>query len=170
MLYKKMKIETLHIDCEKYIFGLLLFAYILGVCLGCYFVFSSKENAIFTSYLVSKSPLKIIMYFIFALILKYSGVLSSFVCLLPALVGLQNSVYYCSIILEKNKDVFVSLLPLVLKDTSITLLLIIYITLIAYQIIEKKYDYKNDFKYFSVYVIGSVSVLAIDYAIKSFVS
>lgn len=170
MLYKKNKNEDSFIEAEKYIFGLLLFAYILGVCLGCYFVFSNKENEVFISYLTSKSPLRILMYFIFVLVLKYSGVLSSFVCLLPAMLGLQNSVYYCSEILQKKEGVIFSFIPLILKDTTITLLLIIYITLVVFQIISKKYDTKNDFKYFSVYIIGIVSVLAIDYAISSIIS
>lgn len=169
MLYKKSNIKSASPDGEKYIFGVLIFTYIVGVCSGCYLVFSNSKNLAVTEYLVSKNPFLLLLYFLLALVLKYSGILSSLICLLPAALGLQNAIYYCSSILQKSENIFPSLLTATLKDTSVSLLLIIYTTLIAFQIISKRYNIRNDLKYLAVYIMGIVSISAIDYALSSFI-
>ena len=97
MVYKKSdnKSKGLSINLEKYIFSLLILSYILGMCIGSFFVFSNSDNALSTSYMSSRSPLKITMYFVIALVLKYSGILSSTVCLLMFVFGFVFCSLYC---------------------------------------------------------------------------
>lgn len=153
---KTNKIKIKHI--EKYTLILLLAGYILGICIGAIFVFTNSKSIEFTDIFINTNNLNFILYFILALILKYSGILSGAICILPVFMGICNSINYCNYILNcENKIIYSTVLSL-LKDTSICLLLIFYIIIIIIQISSQKYILRKDIKYLSAYILGAMIV------------
>ncbi len=167
MVNKKFSSKK-HINTDKYIFMLLLLSYIAGICIGSFFVLSDSENARFTNVILSQINFKVLLYFIMALLLKYSGVLSGILGILPLFIGIQNSADYCCGILNKTDIKYETALTM-LKDTSIVMLLVFYIIVIINQIINKKYNLKKDIKYFSVYFMAATAVLIMEYVLKTFI-
>ena len=154
---------------EKYTFILLISGYVSGICIGAFFVFSNAENAAFTQTVVKNNDLKTLVFFVLALILKYSGILSGAMCTLPLFLGIHNSAYYCNyIISSKNKLIYTAVLDM-LKDTSVCILLILYIMIIIIQITSKKYIIKKDIKYLAVYLSGAAIIYILEYTLKIFI-
>lgn len=168
MVHKSKENRKQFIKAEKYILILLVISYIAGVCSGCYFVLSNKDNAIFTSYITTGNAINIGIFFILALLLKYSGVLSGLLYVLPFFSGIQNSACYCRYFLMDKVPVE-SLIFAVIKDSAVILLLILYIIVIISQILNRKYNIKKDFKYFSLYFSGMIIVYIIDFIIKTII-
>ena len=54
MIHKKFN-DRRRIHAEKYIFILLLFSYVLGICIGSFFVMSDNKNADFSGLILSDS-------------------------------------------------------------------------------------------------------------------
>ena len=158
-----------YINTEKYALILLLFGYVLGILIGCFFVYSNAENAELINNLIKDSYVKKLIYFISALILKYSGILSGAICTLPIFSGIQNSAYYCSYILNSDKKIIYKIVLKMLSDTALTILLILYLIIIINQIANKKYNLKKDFKYFSVYIGGSSIIIILKYVLENFI-
>ena len=167
MIHKKFN-DCRRIHAEKYIFVLLLFSYILGICIGSFFVMSDNKNADFSGLIVSDSSFKVLIYFILAILFKYSGVLSGMLGILPLFLGIQNSANYCCLILDNNVNKYKTALTM-LKDTAIVMLLAFYIIVIINQIINKKYIFKRDLKYFFVYFIASVTIIIMESIINSII-
>jgi len=167
MVNKKFNNKKI-INAEKYIFLLLLLSYITGICIGSFFVFSNNDNAKFTNVLISQKDFKVLLYFIIALLLKYSGVLSGMLSILPLFLGIQNAANYSCCILNisdtKYKTAFT-----ILKDTAIVMLLVFYIIIIINQIINKKYILKKDIKYFTVYFIAATVIIVLGNILKKFI-
>ncbi|MEG0019331.1 MAG: hypothetical protein RR728_02190, partial [Oscillospiraceae bacterium] len=86
MIYKKSNVKSAAAEGEKYVFLILFFTYIIGVCAGCYFVFSNSKNVAVIDFMLCKSHVAILLYFTVALVLKYSGILSSLMCVLPMIL------------------------------------------------------------------------------------
>ena len=162
-------VKTKRIKTERRIFSIILLFYIFGICAGCLFVFGSRENAEFTNNVFSYNSAKIIIYFIAAFMLKYSGVLSCGICILPTIIGIQNASYYCSTILYSQDKFSYSIVFNILKDTALTMLFILYILILFTQIINKKYNIKRDVKYLSVYIIGANIIIFTDFIIRRFI-
>ena len=165
MVNKKLNFKKA-INAEKYIFCILLLGYILGICIGSFFVLDNAENATFTSNVMSDKNFKALLYFIIALLLKYSGVLSGLLIILPMFLGIHNSAGYSCIILN-NESLKYKTAFAMLKDTAIVMLLVLYIVLIVNQIINKKYNLKKDCKYFIVYFGASSLIILIEQLINT---
>lgn len=168
MVSKTKRNRKKYINAEKYILTLLIIFYIAGVSSGCYFVLSSNENAYFVNYVLSDNSFKIFLYFFAAFLLKYSGIFSGGLYILLFFLGIQNSVSYCNMILNRE-DIFYDTILNILKDTSVTMLLILYIIIIVSQLINKKFNLKKDIKYLSVYIIGVSVILSIEFIINKFI-
>lgn len=154
---------------ERYTFILLIAGYILGICTGSIFVFSNSSNIEFAGAVINSNNINYILYFIFALILKYSGILSGSICILPVFMGICNSSRYCCYILNsENKLIYTTILTL-FKDTSISLLLIYYIIIIIIQICSQKYILRKDIKYLSAYLLGAIIINILENMIITFV-
>lgn len=164
MVHKKSN-EYRKINAEKYIFALLLLSYILGICIGSFFVMSDSRNAEFSGVMLSDSNFKVLIYFITAVLLKYSGVLSGLLVVLPLFLGIQNSANYCCVILNTDINKYKTALTM-LKDTAIVMLLVFYIIVIVNQIINKKYVLNKDLKYFTVYFTATVVIIILETIIK----
>ena len=169
MVSKIKKSKTNEIFSEKYILILLISGYLLGICIGCYFVFSNISNADFTNNVIKSGYIKSLIFFPCAFILKYSGVLSGFICTLTLFTGTQNALLYCNNILNTDNKIVYPLILTVLKDTAVIILLILYITIIINQIIHKKYNIKKDIKYFSVYFCGAIIINVSEFILKTFI-
>jgi len=169
MMLKKNRNIKNNAAFEKYILIVLLSSYLLGVCIGCYFIFSSDINYGYAENIVQIQTFGILLYFVIALILKYSGILKGIIYILITFLGIQNSANYCNYILNKSDKIIYSTVLAVIKDSTVTLLLILYIIVIINQIINKKYIVKKDLKYFSVYFTGALIILLLEYALKTFI-
>lgn len=152
----------------KYIFVLLLLSYILGICIGSFFVFSNKVNAEFTHRIISNYDFKVLLYFITALLLKYSGVLSGLLAALPLFLGIQNSAGYSCKIMNPFTIKYEAALTAI-KDTAVIMLLIFYIIIIINQIINKRYQLKKDLKHFCVYFSGALIVILLHILIRTII-
>ena len=160
-MIKKIKEKQNNTDIEKYIFILLIIAYISGIISGCCFIFKNPDNIELTKYLTLNNTITFVIYLISAFLLKYSGVLCCFICFLPFLNGIQNSVYYSKILLFSNDiNLYLNILNSI-KDTAISLLLILYLLVIISQIICRKYNIKKDIKCFTTYIISSILIYVI---------
>lgn len=158
MINKRNKSKNKIRNLEKYSLILLISGYVFGIFTGAFFVFSDNQNAEFTNTVITHNNLDIFIYFAVALILKYSGILSGAMCLLPIFLGIHNSTYYCDYIINaENKLIYTTVLT-ILKDTSVCILLILYITILIVQISLQKNNFKKDIKYLIVYITG-VSVI-----------
>lgn len=153
---------------HKYIFILLLLSYILGICIGSFFVFSDEINADFTNKIISHHNFKALLYFIIAFMLKYSGVLSGLLAALPLFLGIQNSAGYSCKIMNPSSIKYEAALTAI-KDAAVIMLLIFYIIIIINQIINKRYLLKKDLKYFCVYFSGALIVIILHILIKSII-
>ena len=91
--------QQIKINTEKYTLILLTFGYMLGVCVGCFFILSGSDNTVLANRVVQSGGVKHLLYFMLALMLKYSGILNGAICTLPVFLGIQNSIYYSSKIL-----------------------------------------------------------------------
>lgn len=159
MVNKKTNSNKL-VKTEKYVFFLLLLSYITGICTGSFFVFSDDINMVFTQKVLSPNDFKVLLYFIMAFMLKYSGIASGLLIVLPFFLGIQNSAdYSCNIITADLKKYEAALTTI--KDTAVIMLLILYIMIIISQIINKKYAIKKDIKYFIVYFSGTTIILVL---------
>ena len=156
-------------NLEKYLFILLLSGYIVGLCIGSYFVFSNKQNAVLANNIAAAGLISSVIYFPAAAILKYSGILSGLIGILTVFSGIQNSIIYSNNILNSHINTTYSKIVTVLKDTSVIILLIIYITIIIIQISNNRYNLKKDIKYFISYFSGAVIVNIIEYILKNFI-
>ncbi|MBE6887024.1 MAG: hypothetical protein E7484_01240 [Ruminococcaceae bacterium] len=168
MVNKTKESRKQAIKAEKYILLFLLISYISGVCSGCYFVLSNKDNALFTSYITTGDAINVGIFFILSLLLKYSGILSVLLYFLPFFSGIQNSANYCNYLLMDNIPVY-SIISDAIKDTAIVLLLILYIIVILSQILNRKFNIKKDLKYFLLYFSGMTVIYIIDYIITTVV-
>ena len=160
MINKSSEQKNKSVLKNKYIIALLIAFYLTGIYFGCYYIFS-KDITHFLNFLDINS-INSAVYIILALLLKYSGIMSVLLYILPFFSGLQNSVLYCQNIINGNSNI-----GIVIKDTAVTMLLIIYITIIIMQIINKKYNIKKDVKYFSVYFCGVIIIQIISQFINS---
>ena len=157
-MIKKIKEKRNNTDIEKYIFILLIIAYISGIISGCCFIFKNPDNIELTKYLSLNNTITFIIYLISAFLLKYSGILCGFIFFLPFLNGVQNSVYYSKILLFSNDiNLYLNIINAI-KDTAISLLLILYLIVIISQIIYRKYNIKKDLKYFTAYIVSSILI------------
>ena len=161
------KTRSIKFKLENYIEILLTSGYIFGVLIGCFYTLSN--NCSYDSLIVSNKYFYTIIYFIITIILKYSGILSGAVCTLPIVLGIQNSAYYCSLILSYKYKFIYNALLMIIRDTAIIILLILYITIIMYQIINKKYNIKKDIRLFFMYFSGSVIINLLHYMIYKFI-
>ena len=160
--------QQIKINTEKYTLILLTIGYILGVCVGCFFVLSGNDNAALANRVVQSGDAKPLLYFMLALMLKYSGILNGAICTLPIFLGIQNSIYYSSKILIIDEFNIIKGIIGVAKDTAVVLLLIMYIIVIVKQIINKKYNLKKDIKYFIMYFCGAFIVVLLESVITGF--
>ncbi len=149
---------------DKHILTILIFLYIIGISVGSIFIFSIDKTDIFLKY---NNAINTLLYFVIAITLKYSGVLSCTISFLPLVLGIQNSAYYCNCLLNYNNKVIFELILSAIKDTSIVMLLILYIIVIISQILNNRYNIKKDFKYFITYFIGVNIIIVLDFIIKS---
>ncbi len=167
MINKKNNKRTNNI--EKYILILLISGYLLGFCVGCYFVFGNTNQAEFTNRIVKISNIKTLIYFILPIVFKYSGALSTAMCGLPFFMGVQNSAYYCNLLrINKTQYVYTTIISM-LKDSAIVFLLILYLIVTIIQIIHKRYKLKKDLKYFGFYFSGALIILSAEYIITKFI-
>lgn len=169
MVKNVKKNKKSYANAEIHTLILLLSAYLLGVCIGCFYVYSNKSNAIFSLNVINSYAAKNILYFVAALILKYSGILSGIICILPVFIGIQNSIYYCSYILNSTDKIIYTTILTVIKDSALTFLLILYIIVIVSQILNQKYVLKKDLKYFAVYFSGANIIILLEYLLKTFI-
>ena len=161
-MIKKIKEKQNNTDIEKYIFILLIIAYISGIISGCCFIFKNPDNIELTKYLTlnntTTNTTTFVIYLISAFLLKYSGILCGFICFLPFLNGIQNSVYYSkNLLFSKDINLYLNIINAI-KDTATSLLLILYLIVIISQIIYRKYNIKKDLKYFSAYIVSSILI------------
>ena len=168
MVNKTKENRRKYLNTEKYILILLLVVYFTGVYSGCYLVFNEKIDTGFIDNIAGNNFLNTAVFFIAVILLKYSGILSGTMYILPFCSGIQNSVQYCSYILNNGKISYMIILE-ILRDTSILLLLVIYIILIINQILSKKYNIKKDIRYFSVYISGVIIIYLMEYILKSII-
>lgn len=143
---------------EKVTFILLVLGYIFGICIGSYVAFNNP--ILFTeSRLSHGNLLGYLIYFISAIILKYSGILSGAMCTLPVFAGIQNSAFYCNYILNfENKSIYKTVIVMIM-DSAVIFLLILYITIIIMQILSGKFTVKKDIRYIAIY---SAAVIVIN--------
>ena len=148
---------------------LLIFGYILGMCIGASFIFGHNRNAEFIGIVFYKNDFCFILFFVFALILKYSGILSGAICTLPVFLGIYNSIDYCSNILNTTERPLYTNILNTLKDTSICFLLILYIIIIIVQISSNKYIINKDLKYLATYLSGTIIICMLKNVLNSFI-
>ena len=134
---------------EKVTFILLVLGYIFGICIGSYVAFNNP--ILFTESRLSHGNL--LGY------LKYSGILSGAMCTLPVFAGIQNSAFYCNYILNfENKSIYKTVIVMIM-DSAVIFLLILYITIIIMQILSGKFAVKKDIRYIAIY---SAAVIVIN--------
>ena len=165
MVHKNREKRNRQNRVEKYILAILIVSYVAGLCYGCYFVVSNENNAVFVSYITSNNFINTLIFFIAVILLKYSGILSGILYILPFFSGIQNSAYYCNILLNKE-TILHSIVFDVLRDTAVLFLLILYIIVTISQIINKKNNIKKDIKLFYVYISGALVTHLLHYVIK----
>jgi len=90
-------------------------------------------------------------------------------CFTVIFLGIQNSANYCNYILNNSDKIIYSTVVSVVKDSAITLILILYIIITIIQIFNKKYIIKKDLKYFTIYFAGASIVLVLEYILKTFI-
>jgi len=165
MVHKNKEKRNKQNKIEKYILAILIISYVVGLCYGCYFVVSNENNAVFVSYITSNNFINTLIFFIAVILLKYSGILSGILYILPFFSGIQNSAYYCNILLNKE-TILHNIVFVVLRDTAVLFLLILYIIVTISQIINKKNNIKKDIKLFYVYISGALVTHLLHYVIK----
>ena len=186
MIYKKNG-EKQNGEYFRYIVFILLFLYSIGVCSGCLFTFKNSDNLNYVKYIVAASEitdfsyneiflictkyfLKVFIYFLTVLTLKYSGILGPAMVLTVIVAAVQNAVIYCVNLIENSGNFLYVIFFFSLKDTAIILLLIIYISININNIINGKYKIKLDIKQFSIYILGVAAICIIDCIIKLIMS
>lgn len=168
-MVKKTKAIHKPLKPEKYFLILLIISYAAGVCSGSYFSLSSSENTDYIKYLFFNSSLNSIIYFIIALLLKYSGILNGVLYIIPFFTGIQNSASYCKNIIQNSHIITYNYISEAIRDSAVLMLLILYIIIIMTQILNKKYNIKKDLKYFSVYFLAVLTIYILFYILNNFI-
>lgn len=167
MVRKKIDItKNKKIYAEKHILIILIVLYIIGISIGSIFILNINKPNLLLKY---NNAINTLLYFIIAITLKYSGVLSCTICFLPLMMGIQNSAFYCNRLLNYNNDTIHELILAAIKDTSIIMLLILYIIVIISQILNNRYNIKRDMQYFLSYFIGVNAIIIFEFLLKTFI-
>ena len=122
----------------------------------------------FTDYLNHDNGFKVVIFFILAFLLKYSGILSTGIYMLPYFAGVNNSASYFNIIADEQKINFETVIE-VFKDTSVIMLLMLYIIIIILQVINRRYNIKKDIKYFTIYTSAALTILVLEFVLKNII-
>ncbi len=170
----------------KVTFNILLLIYITGLCTGCVFTLKNAYNLDFVKYItltenISKQAREVDLAVIAPYILrdivictlipflKYSGIQKSLIICVPFILSVQNGCIYSILFYEKNINIFNIMFNYVLKDTAITIILLLFIFTTVKEILSKKYNIKKDIKKLFVYYISISCVYIIYYLIKRFI-
>ena len=179
MIYKSKESKQHNLTQNKIILNIIFLLYIAGLCAGCSFACKNSANFDFVKQvifitntgnsilLVNKSLLlRDLIMFAIVLILKYAGILKGLVVCAPFIVAIQNSSIYCILLCQYETTIYQLLFYYVLKDVTISLILILYVYIIIKDIFSNREDTAKDFKRLSVYCISILIIYVVDYFIK----
>jgi hypothetical protein len=99
------------------------------------------------------------------LLFKYSGVLKGVCVVIPFILAVQNSCIYASIICN-NISLFKLITNYIMKDTTISLLIILITTQTIIEIIANKYDIRTDMKKIIWYYLSVIFVYVINFSVN----
>ena len=182
MIYKKNKFRIYGIQYKKLIFFTVIIVYFIGICSGSYFAFKNTDNLLFVQKVtVIQNLLQVektgdlglsVRYFIrdvlliaSILLFKYSGALKGVCVVIPFILAVQNSCIYASIICN-NISLFKLITDYIIKDTAISILLIILTTQTIIEIIANKYDIRTDMKKIIWYYLAVISIYFINFSVN----
>ena len=183
MIYKKNKFGIYGIQYKKLIFFTVIIVYFTGICSGSYFTFKNTANLLFVQKVtVIQNLLQVektgdlglsVRYFIrdvlliaSILLFKYSGALKGVCVVIPFILAVQNSCTYASIICNNNISLFKLITNYIMKDTTISLLIILITTQTIIEIIANKYDIRTDMKKIIWYYLAVISVYFINFSVN----
>ncbi len=163
MIYKKNKFKIYEVQYQKLILCAVIAIYLIGLFAGAYFTVKNGSNLSFVQKvtvtenllnvektgdfgLIAKYLFRDIMLMSSILLLKYSGALKGMCISIPFIFAVQNSCIYVSIIRNNRISLYNLILCYITKDTAISMLIIIYTSLIIKEIISNKSDLKKDLK------------------------
>lgn len=182
MIYKKNKFRIYGIQYKKLIFFTVIIVYFVGICSGSYFAFKNTGNLLFVQKVtVIQNLLQVektgdlglsVQYFIrdvlliaSILLFKYSGALKGVCVVIPFILAVQNSCIYASVICN-NISLFKLIADYIIKDTAISILLIILTTQTIIEIIANKYDIRTDMKKIIWYYLAVISIYFINFSVN----
>lgn len=183
MIYKKNKFRIYGIQYKKLIFFTVIIVYFIGICSGSYFAFKNTGNLLFVQKVtVIQNLLQVektgnlgpsVRYLIrdvlltaSILLFKYSGVLKGVCVIIPFILAVQNSCIYASIICNNNISLFKLITNYIMKDTTISLLIILITTQTIIEIIANRYDIKADIKKIAWYYLSVIFVYVINFSVN----
>ena len=183
MIYKKNKFGIYGIQYKKLIFFTVIIVYFIGICSGSYFAFKNTGNLLFVQKVtVIQNLLQVektgdlglsVRYFIrdvlliaSILLFKYSGALKGVCVVIPFILAVQNSCIYASTICNNNISLFKLVTDYIIKDTAISILLIILTTQTIIEIIANKYDIRTDMKKIIWYYLAVISIYFINFSVN----
>ena len=183
MIYKKNKFGIYGIQYKKLIFFTVIIVYFIGICSGSYFAFKNTGNLLFVQKVtVIQNLLQVektgdlglsVRYFIrdvlliaSILLFKYSGALKGVCVVIPFILAVQNSCIYASTICNNNISLFKLITDYIIKDTAISILLIILTTQTIIEIIANKYDIRTDMKKIIWYYLAVISIYFINFSVN----
>ena len=183
MIYKKNKFRIYGIQYKKLIFFTVIIVYFIGICSGSYFAFKNTGNLLFVQKVtVIQNLLQVektgdlglsVRYFIrdvlliaSILLFKYSGALKGVCVVIPFILAVQNSCIYASTICNNNISLFKLITDYIIKDTAISILLIILTTQTIIEIIVIKYDIRTDMIKIIWYYLAVISIYFINFSVN----
>ena len=186
MVYKNKDSKRNKYYYKKLIFSLLLIIYITGLCTGCLFALKNTDNLHFVQkvmfiekYINNENMLfsgqyitflsRDLLCLIIITLLKYCGLMKGLCAIVPFVMSAQNAGLYV-ILMYKNKISFFKIIfEVMLKDTAVSFIIILYCYIIIQEIRICKENHKKDIKMMLVYISVIISVYVIDMVVKSFI-
>ena len=181
MVYKNKDLKKIKYNYKKLIFSVLLIIYLIGLCTGCCFALKNADNfsfvqkVTFTEKMIKSGNNSIfslcrdILLITAVIVLKYSGILKGLCAVVPFIMSVQNSSLYTVRLCSEKTGFFSLLFNVILKDTAVSFLILIYCYITVNDIISGRQSPKNDMKKRIIYITGIILIYIIDFAIKGFI-
>ena len=183
MINKSKEFKKNSFNHNRLIFNIILVVYILGLFVGCAFATQNADNLDFvkqitlTQNIILRPEKRILTankgylqrdlaILTIVLLLKYSGVLKGVSVCIPFILAVQNSCVYSTLFSEKAVSVFELLFQYILKDTAVTIIMILYVHTTIKEILARREEVPRDLRKLCAYYLGVLCIYIIDYVIK----
>lgn len=183
MIRKPAKNKHIRYNYKNIIFFIIIIVYFLGLSAGCYMTIKNALNLDFVKSVTGVTDSSItayngdfrrfktflirdIIFFLIALLIKYSGILRGLCICLPFVISLQNGAIISNDYVS-GLGLFSLTCDYILRNTAASFIFLIYCSILIYDILRDREDKKRDKRTVFIYILSVITIYRIDFLIKN---